>query len=239
MFSLSMRRRPRPHRKLEYWGIVFTLTLSLAATAAWARTLRSCLDGRLRIPMLVPLLLVTTGLALLALPHIDAALVLDGGGARVVAGTVAVQVTIDLSVRRLPLVPSPTATAVFFLSLLASDTDRIAGALGGLITMTLVAGCFAGSAVGSLDAAMVLLAAPWCRDRLARPWAIATAWLLTATSAGASPASACVSGAGARFRRAVRPVHGARVGGGHGPDAGEQLVSARRGVRAPRSVSTV
>ena len=200
MFSLSMRRRPRPHRKLEYWGIVFTLTLSLAATAAWARTLRSCLDGRLRIPMLVPLLLVTTGLALLALPHIDPPpSSLTEAGLGVVAGTVAVQMTIDLSVRRLPLVPSLTATAVFFLSLLAGDTDRIAGALGGLITMTLVAAVLRWLGRGQLGRgdvyfSLLLGAVIGWLD----PWAIATAWVLTATSA------AVFAGVGLRIGRLAR-----------------------------------
>ena len=71
MFSLSMRRRPRPHRKLEYWGIVFTLTLSLAVAATCCRTRRSCRDGSLHAAMLGLVLLPVTRLTLLAAKEID------------------------------------------------------------------------------------------------------------------------------------------------------------------------
>jgi leader peptidase (prepilin peptidase)/N-methyltransferase len=73
---------------------------------------------------------------------------------------------------------------VFFLSLLASDTDRIAGALGGLITMTLVAAVLRWLGRGRLGRgdvyfSLLLGAVIGWLD----PWAIATAWALTAFSA--------------------------------------------------------
>ena len=135
--------------------------------------------------MLATLVAALTALAIAATATIEPSppAVLEAG-LGFVSGTLAGQVTIDVSVRRLPLVPSLTSAVVFISAVAISDIERLGPVMAGAAAMTLITATLRWLGRGQLGRGDVVLSpvlgalVGWLD-----PWAVGTAWVLTAVSA--------------------------------------------------------
>jgi prepilin signal peptidase PulO-like enzyme (type II secretory pathway) len=158
---------------------------ALAALFVWHPALRSCLGGEPRRALIAGLWMVATVLAMLAVetvPETPDSIIAAGLGFS--AGTVAVLLTADVSVRRLPLRPSLVSALVFLVAVGISDPGRLVGTVASAGIMTLITRVLRKLSAGQLGRGDVFLS-PLLGALIGwfDPWAIGTAWLITAFAA--------------------------------------------------------